>query len=167
MKQSFSIAKRDNNPRRDFLLINKFQSKHFPSNPLGTVRRFSDLGAKVGEAVGSAKCLVIGFSETAVGVGAYIARELGANFVATTRESILECFEQIGFEEVHSHATSHSLCVREELFSDISALVVADDEFTTGNTAVSLVEALRRIIPDNCAVYAASFAASRISEDYF
>lgn len=167
MKQSFSIAKRDNNPRRDFLLINKFQSKHFPSNPIGTVRRFSALGAKVRAAVGSAKCLVIGFSETAVGVGAYIARELGADFVTTTRESIPECFEQIGFEEVHSHATSHSLCVREELFSDISALVVADDEFTTGNTAVNLVEALRRIIPDNCAVYAASFAASRISEDFF
>lgn len=167
MIQSFSIAKRDNNPRRDFLLINKFQSKHFPSNPSDTVRRFSELGAMVKAAVGCAKCLVIGFSETAVGVGAYIARELGADFVATTRENIPECFEQIRFEEVHSHATSHSLCVREELFSDISALVVADDEFTTGNTAGNLVKALRGIIPDNCAVYAASFVASKSSENFF
>ncbi len=167
MKQSFSFAKRDNNPRRDYLLINKFQSKHFPSDPVDTVRRFSDLGKKVKAAVGSARCLVIGFSETAVGVGAYIARALGADFVSTTRELLPECFERIGFEEVHSHATSHSLCVRSELFSDISALVVADDEFTTGNTAVNLVKCLDGIIPDNCAVYAASFAASRESRDFF
>lgn len=167
MKQSFSFAKRDNNPRRDYLLVNKFQSKHFPSDPVDTVKRFSALGKKVRAAVGSSRCLVIGFSETAVGVGAYIARELGADFVTTTRELLPECFERIGFEEVHSHATSHLLCVRSELFSDISALVVADDEFTTGNTAVSLVKCLRGIIPDNCAVYAASFAASRGSRDFF
>ncbi len=167
MKRSFSFAKRDNNPRRDYLLINKFQSKHFPSDPVDTVRRFSDLGRKVKTAVGSAKCLVIGFSETAVGVGAYIARVLGADYVATTRELLPECFERIGFEEVHSHATSHSLCVRSELFSGISALVVADDEFTTGNTAVNLIKCLHGIIPDNCAVYAASFAASKESRDFF
>ncbi len=167
MKRSFSIAKRDNNPRRDFLIINKFQGKHFPSEPCEAVKRFSDLGVKVKNSVGTAKCLVIGFSETAVGVGAYAARELGARYISTTRESIPDCFERVGFEEVHSHAASHSLCIREEMFSGISALVIIDDEFTTGNTAVNLVKALRGVLPGDCAIYAASFAASRESVEFF
>lgn len=167
MKRSFSVAKRDNNPRRDFLIVNKFQGKHFPSEPQETVRRFSDLGMKVKESVGAAKCMVIGFSETAVGVGAFVARSLGACYISTTRESIPDCFDRIGFEEIHSHAVAHSLCVREELFSGISALVIVDDEFTTGNTAVNLVKALGNVVSEDCAVYAASFAASRKSVEFF
>ena len=167
MKQYYSIAKRDNNPLRDYLLINKFQSKHYPSEPCLTVREFSELGVKVKTVVGSAECLVIGFSETAVAVGAYISRELNARFISTTREEIPDCFERICFEEVHSHASSHSLCIRSELFSGISALVIADDEFTTGNTAVNLVNAVRGFLPEYCKIYAASFIASRKSIDFF
>jgi len=167
MKRSFCVAKRDNNPRRDFLIINKFQGKHFPSDPCESVKRFSELGEKVKNTVGAEECLVIGFSETAVGVGAFVARELGARFISTTRESLPACFERIGFEEVHSHAAVHSLCIREELFSGISALVIVDDEFTTGNTAINLVKALRGILPEACAIYAASFAASRQSIAFF
>lgn len=167
MKQFFSIAKRENNSLRDFLIINKFQAKHYPSDPVDTVERFSKLAKKVKSVIGDEICLVIGFSETAVALGAYVAKELKCGYITTTREEIPAFMDVVHFEEVHSHAPSHKLRIRKELFEGVNALVVVDDEYTTGNTAVNLIKSLAGMISNECALYAVSFVASADSERYF
>lgn len=167
MKQFFSIAKRENNSLRDFLIINKFQSKHFPSDPSETVKRFKLLGERLKSVVGDRIPVVIGFSETAVALGAYVARELKCNYITTTREELPAFVKTVGFEEVHSHAPSHKLCIREELFDGITAVIVVDDEYTTGNTAVNLIKSISSFVSEECAFYAASFVASAESERFF
>ena len=169
--KDFCLAERENNSKRRFIVINKLQGKHFPCSPTETdkefsihaenVRRFiSDNGISVENAV------VIGFAETAVATGAYIARELGAFYISTTREKLPDFFEQLSFEESHSHAVEHSLCVRDRaVFQRAGCVVIADDEFTTGNTAVKLAKALEGYI--NCPVIAAAFIASSESRERF
>ncbi len=169
----FSMAKRDNNPKRNFIIINKFQSKHFPSDPKETINKFSALGKSVKKYVSASdgeKCLVIGFAETAVAVGAFIARELGEKclFLSTTREKIPSHFPALKFEEAHSHAAEHWLCLaKSELFSHLKTVVIADDEFTTGKTAVNLAKALRNYLPKDCEIIAAAFVSSKESRERF
>lgn len=169
----FSYVYRENNSRRKFIVINKIQGKHFPSSPTvtdaefrkhaGNVRRFvSENG------IDPKNCIVIGFAETAVAIGAYIARGMNAFYVSTTREPLPDCFERITFEESHSHAAEHSLCIRDRsIFQSADCVIIADDEFTTGKTAVKLAKALEKYIPSGCPVIAAAFIASDESRDQF
>ena len=160
----FSFAKRENNSKRDFIIINKFQSKHYPSDPSRTVEEFSGLGRELKKNIADdTDCVVIGFAETAVAVGAFIARELGGNcfYISTTREELPDCFEKILTEESHSHAALHMLCIRErEIFRRAKRLIIADDEFTTGSTAIKLAVKLREYLPPECPITAAAFIAS-------
>ncbi len=158
----FSFARRENNNKRDFIIINKFQSKHYPSDPLRTYEEFSALGRELKKGGGESVC-VIGFAETAVAVGAFFARELGENcfYISTTREALPECFDSITTEESHSHATLHRLCIRNaDLLRRAECLIIADDEFTTGSTAVKLAEKLRVFLSPDCRITAAAFIAS-------
>ena len=169
--KDFCLAERENNSKRRYIVINKLQGKHFPCSPSDAdreftlhaenVRRFiADNGISTGNAV------VIGFAETAVAIGAYIAKELGAFYVSTTREELPGCFERLSFEESHSHAVHHSLCVRDRaVFKRAECVVIADDEFTTGNTAVKLAKALEEYT--DCPVIAAAFIASNESRERF
>ncbi len=170
---AFSLAERENNSKRRYIVINKIQGKHFPCSPSVTdaefrkhaenVRRFA---AENG--IPTENAVVIGFAETAVAIGAYIARELGAFYVSTTREEIPDCFERLSFEESHSHAVDHSLCVRDEsVFRKAECVVIADDEFTTGNTAVKLANKIRELVPSGCKMIAAAFIASNESRKRF
>ena len=76
MKTDFSLAKRENNPRRDFIIINKFQSKHYPSDPRETVLQCRLLGQEMLKRCPVGECLAVVFSETAVGIGALAASEM-------------------------------------------------------------------------------------------
>ena len=116
MTDKFSLAKRDNNPKRDYLIINKFQSKHYPSDPRETISYCDEMGEKMREVFPEGECLAIVFAETAVGIGALAASKLGSRcfLISTTREKLPECFDSITFEETHSHATLHKLCKKRQ-----------------------------------------------------
>lgn len=166
----FSFAKRENNAKRDFIIINKFQSKHYPSDPSATAAEFSALGRGVKKALGGKSACVIGFAETAVAVGAFLARELGEDcfYISTTREELPDCFDGITTEESHSHAALHRLCIRNaDVLRRAESLVIADDEFTTGSTAVKLAKKLREFIPPDCRITAAAFIATEEAADSF
>lgn len=177
----FSIAKRENNSKRDFIVINKLQGKHYPGSPLRTAEEFREHGRALkrfitencGEEVfcgDGADCVVIGFAETAVAIGAFAARELGERcfYVSTSREPLPDCFEKLFFEESHSHAVHHTLCIRDRrVFEKAKCVVIADDEFTTGNTACKLAEKLRQMISPDCRIIASAFIASKRSRDTF
>lgn len=164
MKHKFSLAKRDNNPKRDYLIVNKFQSKHYPSDPRETVSYCAEMGKEMLRICPRGKCLAIVFAETAVGIGALAASTLGSRcfLISTTREELPDCCEYISFEETHSHAPLHRLCKRHDIdFNEFEHIFIIDDEFTTGNTVKALAE---KIVGECSApITAHTFAASKES----
>lgn len=168
MNEDFCLAKRENNPCRDFIIINKFQSKHYPSDPRETLSHCGFLGSEMLKRCPEGECLAVVFSETAVGIGALAASIFGSRcfLLSTTREKLPGCFEVITFDEAHSHAPLHTLCVRSEaFFGNYSHVFIIDDEFTTGNTAISLYKAISGYF--NCPFTAAAFMASEESRRNF
>lgn len=89
--------------------------------------------------------LFIGFAETATGLGhsMFSAFDNKATFIHTTREPIISEVPTFAFQEEHSHATGHECYTKDPLFfKRFSHIVLVDDEITTGNTALNLIEAL-------------------------
>lgn len=58
------IAKRYNNPKRSYLLVNPLQAKHIPVSPAAALEMMGALGDQVAAKYPEAR-LVIGFAETA------------------------------------------------------------------------------------------------------
>lgn len=164
MNDFLSLAKRENNPRRDYLIVNKAQSKHYPSDPRGTVKLCAEMGEKMRLIYPEGECLAIAFAETAVGIGALAASALGERcfLMSTTRERLPEYREYISFEESHSHAPVHKLCERGDIdLERFGHIFIIDDELTTGNTVKALAERLREMCAAKISVHV--FAASRES----
>ena len=164
MNDFLSLAKRENNPRRDYLIVNKSQSKHYPSDPCDTVKLCAEMGGEMRRIYPNGECLTIAFAETAVGIGALAASALGERcfLMSTTRERLPEYREYISFEESHSHAPVHKLCERGDIDVErFGHIFIIDDELTTGNTVKALVERLRETCAARITVHI--FAASRES----
>lgn len=103
---------------------------------------------------------VLGYAETATGLGHCVADALpGSDYVHSTRR-VTEVPSIGGFEEEHSHATSHLLCPRDPgLLTGPRAaarpLVLVDDELSTGRTVLNTIAALHRLAPRERYVVAA------------
>lgn len=147
-KELIKTAKRDNNKKRNFLLVNPLQAKHIASDPSETLKMFSALSALVKNKYN--KPLVIGFAETATAIGAKVAIDLGGYYIQTTREDFGD--EQvIFFTESHSHATEQKL-LRAEMDKAVektSQILFVEDELTTGNTILKIIKLLRQIYNKN------------------
>lgn len=164
------LAKRENNPRRDFIILNTRQAKHFPSNPEDSLELMEELGRKLAQDGRAEKStVIIAFAETATAIGAVVSGFFhDCFFVTTTREKLPDWVTSISFEESHSHAKHHSLCIRDEdLFRRAAQVILVDDEFTTGRTAVNLIKSLDGCLAPGCVVYAAALAASQESLERF
>lgn len=164
------LAKRENNPNRDFIIMNTRQAKHFPSDPENSLELMEELGRKLAQDGRAEKStVVIAFAETATAIGAVVSGFFhDCFFVTTTREALPDWVTSISFEESHSHAKRHSLCIRDEdLFRRAAQVILVDDEFTTGNTAIGLKNALDGCLAPGCRVYAAALAASQESIENF
>lgn len=162
------LAKRENNPKRDFIILNTRQAKHFPSDPAASLELMEQLGRKLsGDGRAQKPTVVIGFAETATAIGAVAAGFFHDCFyVTTTREQLPDWATTISFEESHSHARHHTLCVRDEdIFRRAAQVIIVDDEFTTGNTALHLIKSLDGCLAPDCRVYAAALTASGESLD--
>lgn len=89
------------------------------------------------------KTLFIGMAETATGLGHSVFQHFTDSFyIHTTREEIAGLTPSFVFEEEHSHATSHRVYAPEGMLEDAEAIVLIDDEISTGNTLVNLIQAL-------------------------
>lgn len=140
------IARRENNRKRSFLLVNPLQAKHIPVSPGVSLSMMNDLGRKVAAICDSENVLVIGFAETATAVGAVVAKNLGAKYIHTTREPVSDAECVVNFQEEHSHATDQALYCEsvKAFFEDSDCIVFVDDEITTGKTIVNLITALEK-----------------------
>lgn len=132
------LAVRDN-PRRAHLVVSPVLAKHVPVRPSVAAERARQLAGLVGVP----DPLVLGFCETATGLGHAVADALpGADYVHTTRRPDPARVTLAGFDEEHSHAVAHHLQPPPGLVDPERALVLVDDELTTGTTALNTVAAL-------------------------
>lgn len=143
-----SIAKRENNPKRSYLVVNRLQGKHIPVEPQRAFALFDALADQVKSAFGQEALLLAGFAETATAIGARLAVRLGAAYIQTTREQIPGA-EYLLFLESHSHAAEQRLVKNglEEILCGVSRVVFVEDEVTTGNTILHIVDILEKEYP--------------------
>ncbi|MEY8428034.1 phosphoribosyltransferase domain-containing protein [Lachnospiraceae bacterium 46-15] len=156
-KRLVGIAKRENNIKRKYLVVNRLQGKHVPVSPKEAFQMFSALAAQVQAAYAGERLLLVGFAETATAIGAALATELDTFYIQTTREDVLGA-EYLYFSESHSHATEQKL-VRNELdriIHKIDRIVFVEDEVTTGNTILKIVNLLAAEYPGKAAFAVAS-----------
>ncbi|MFB6500593.1 phosphoribosyltransferase domain-containing protein [Streptomyces sp. NPDC002466] len=147
------------NPKRAHLLVSNVLGKHVPQKPSVVYGAGFELGRRVRELLGDAeagRAVVLGYAETATGLGHAVADGLGpAPYLHSTRRPVEGVAQAGGFEESHSHATSHLLLPEDpELLAAPSAagapdgpLVLVDDEFSTGNTVLNTIRALHERYP--------------------
>lgn len=142
----YMLAKRDNNAKRNFLLVNMFQAKHIPVSPSLALSLFGKLGELIKKSCTEKKILVLGFAETATAIAAEVAKVLNAAYIHTTRETLLleESKKLLEFKEEHSHAVEHALyCDSPGIFRDLERIIFVDDEMSTGKTVINFIHALK------------------------
>ncbi|WP_415950513.1 phosphoribosyltransferase [Streptomyces sp. KLOTTS4A1] len=140
------------NPKRAHLLVSQVLGKHVPQSPRVVWRSGHDLGLRVRELLGerdAARAVVLGYAETATGLGHAVADGLAlAPYLHSTRRPVATVTAAGGFEESHSHATSHLLLPEDPaLLAGEGPLVLVDDEFSTGNTVLNTIRALHERYP--------------------
>ncbi|MDQ0713078.1 hypothetical protein QFZ55_002530 [Streptomyces luteogriseus] len=140
------------NPKRAHLLVSNVLGKHVPQSPSVVYGHGVELGRRVRELLGAeeaGRAVVLGYAETATGLGHSVADGLGlAPYLHSTRRPVAGVAAAGGFEESHSHATSHLLLPEDPaLLGGDGPLVLVDDEFSTGNTVLNTVRDLHQRYP--------------------
>ncbi|TXS13939.1 phosphoribosyltransferase [Streptomyces sp. adm13(2018)] len=140
------------NPKRAHLLVSSVLGKHVPQRPSVVHGSGLDLGRRVRALLGdeeAARAVVLGYAETATALGHAVADGLAlAPYLHSTRRPVAGVARAGGFEESHSHATSHLLLPEDpKLLAGDGPLVLVDDEFSTGNTVLNTVRALHERYP--------------------
>ncbi|MGP8289233.1 phosphoribosyltransferase domain-containing protein [Vreelandella zhanjiangensis] len=135
------------NPRRGYLFVSRVLGKHIPVRPSKMDAIHAELAQ--GIELHGHTAYVVGMAETAVGLGAGVARHLGllheySVFHHTTRFLVPEPWIRI--REAHSHAdTMHMARLQGDALQAVSTtedLVLVDDEISTGRTLAQLAHAL-------------------------
>ncbi|MCX4667505.1 phosphoribosyltransferase [Streptomyces sp. NBC_01381] len=140
------------NPKRAHLLVSNVLGKHVPQRPSVVYAAGHDLGVRARALLGDAearRAVVLGYAETATGLGHSVADGIGlAPYLHSTRRPVDGVRQAGGFEESHSHATSHLLLPADpELLAGDGPLLLVDDEFSTGNTVLNTIRALHERYP--------------------
>ena len=87
-KDVVKIAKRENNTKRNYMVVDQLQGKHIPVVPSKALDLFAALADTFREKYKDEKLLLVGFAETATAIGAQAAITVGADYIQTTREVI-------------------------------------------------------------------------------
>lgn len=154
------MAKRQNNPKRDFLFINQYLGKHLSVPAQEAILYQKQLYNKIVNHIletklKNQKILIVGFAETATALAQNIMHfALEPNqpltvvgYTQTTRESIpANQYINISFEEEHSHATTQKLYFDPQLDYDIVLFI--EDEITTGNTILNFIKTFEKYQPN-------------------
>lgn len=144
-KDLVRIAKRENNTKRSYLVVDPLQGKHVPVEPSKALNLFKSLAEKLQGKYEGERLLLIGFAETATAIGAQTAITLGTKYIQTTREVIPDA-RYLFFSEAHSHATEQKL-VKDDIdrvINDIDRIVFIEDEVTTGNTIMNIIKIITK-----------------------
>ncbi|MGW7430480.1 phosphoribosyltransferase [Streptomyces sp. NPDC054861] len=140
------------NPKRAHLLVSHVLGKHIPQRPTVVYGSGVALGERVRDLLGgeeAGRAVVVGYAETATALGHAVADGLGsAPYLHSTRRPVDGVARAGGFEESHSHATSHLLLPEDpKLLAGDGPLILVDDEFSTGNTVLNTIRDLHERYP--------------------
>jgi len=147
----FGIAERIN-PKRAFLFVSTVLGRHIPVDPVAHRAVLRRLSQGVSHHLLAGPVFVMGFAETAVGIGAGVfdcladahpGRAIG--YLTTTRFAPLGATPWFTIEESHSHAVDHIILTTRDGVVQHGAnatLVLVDDETTTGKTFAELAAGL-------------------------
>jgi hypothetical protein len=161
------------NPRRAHLLVSRVLGKHLPVVPqvsLAAGRLLADRVAGAEQPGGASALrhpaaaaglllrppralstppLVIGYCETATGLGHAVADGLaGSVYLHSTRRAVPGVAPALAFLEEHSHATGHLLVPEDPgLLTVARPVVLVDDELSTGRTVRNTIRALHALAP--------------------
>lgn len=149
LEEIIKIAKRDNNTKRNFLLVNSLQGKHIPTSPKQALDLFWKLNRENIGILREESILIIGFSETATAIATSFAINLlkevkQVYLLLTTREKDV-VGNYLIFSEVHSHAAEQRVYVDklDKIIDRVDRIVFVEDEITTGNTILNLKKILK------------------------
>ncbi|WP_426175827.1 phosphoribosyltransferase domain-containing protein [Massilia sp. TWR1-2-2] len=155
LDELMGFAARDN-AKRGFLFLSKVLGKHWPVKPSLMTTIHETLAAAVPAMPGP--LVFIAMAETAIGLGqgvfeAWLRAHPGqdALFLHTSRYRVGDA-PIIEFQEAHSHAPRQFLHLpagdaERKLLMHARALVLVDDEASTGNTFQNLADACRTLNP--------------------
>jgi adenine/guanine phosphoribosyltransferase-like PRPP-binding protein len=114
----------------------------------------------------SAAAVVLGYAETATALGHGVANALGAPYLHSSRRRVEGAELAGGFEEEHSHATSHLLQPEDRaLLASDGPLVLVDDELSTGRTILNTIRALHLAGPTRSRYLVATLIDLRSTAD--
>ena len=148
------VEHRSNNPKRDYLFVNKKQCKHIPCSPTEMTNMCKLLANEVNSKLGDKEVVVVAFAETATAIGNCVADYLNncTYVLQTTREEYLKNIGRqiITFEEEHSHATTQLLLTSldSEAFNLAKYngyILFVEDEISTGNTILNFIKAMNNV----------------------
>ena len=147
------VEHRSNNPKRDYLFVNRKQGKHIPCRPSEAIEMFNRLAKKVNGCVSGYKnVLVIGFAETATAISNFVCNNISncVYYLQTTREQVENCNVLVEFEEKHSHAVEQKIYSSKDISKmNIDCVVFVEDEISTGKTILNCIEKLQKTLGDN------------------
>ncbi|MEC5209080.1 pyrimidine operon attenuation protein/uracil phosphoribosyltransferase [Psychrobacter sp. PL15] len=146
------------NPKRAFLFVSKVLGRHIPVTPTIMRNAFTDLAALVPNNLPE-PIVVVGMAETAVGLSAGVHQALQTRYpnallLNSTRHTQHDDDNNAAadtllatFSEDHSHASQHLIYqspdqVTQEQLLASKTLIMVDDEASTGNTCINVVNAL-------------------------
>ena len=145
------IGNRINNSKRNFLFISKVLGKHIevkPSVCKDAGKLLASLFYKYNYNADKDKNVcVLGFAETATGLGMAVSAAIkDSYYLTTTREDIIEIESILKFEEEHSHATTHRcFLINKDRLVNADKIVLVDDEITTGKSMINIIKELKRV----------------------
>lgn len=168
MEDLVRVAKRENNMKRPYLYVNPLQGKHIPADPVIFKRLCKQLADKINERYPADRILVIGFAETATAIALETAIYLNhAMYVECTTRENNAASEFSYFTESHSHATEQRIDTRnyKEVLREVDRVVFVEDEVTTGNTIMKLVDILKTRYANDSIRFTISSLLNSMSED--
>lgn len=158
------LAKRYQNAKRNYLLVNPLQAKHLAVSPHQALTMMEQLGKKLRQDYPHAK-LIIGFAETATAIAMHAAMQFpeDVQFLHTTREnSEGSC---LYFQEEHSHAVDQKLYLSDQL-PETEQIILVDDEISTGKTLRNMILQIRRELSvDEQTKFIAGSVINRVSAE--
>ena len=149
------------NPNRAQLLVSRVLGKHIPVPVCDVLSAAHALGSVARSACAGQTPVVVGFAETATGLGHGVAAVSAADggpapYLHTTRRTPPGAARVVRFSEEHSHAIDQALALIDD--ADLRGnrpLVLVDDELTTGKTAVNAIGVIQAAWPRDLYVLAA------------